>query len=315
MLVCLDVDGCLIDSDVPILRALNDALESMELGIVTLDDVRPHLGPPLLVTLDRLLVASGAEGRLAPELARRYRQAYSSVSVTHAASHDGMREALAVLRAEGHALVVVSSKPAEYSRPVLEVAGLLELFDEVFGPEGEESEPKAWTLARALSRSGEPPAVMVGDTAQDIAAARANRVPCVAVSWGYGDAAELRQLQPAALVDTAEDLVGAVRAVASENSSLNGWRHAYSSDGDRFSYDELLVIHELVVGRLRRRGRLHGLISSGVDQQAGVVEIRLKPDHDVSALAAVLDGLPQAALEVQLQDGGWRGSAQTGSSP
>lgn len=302
------------------LQALNDALESMELGMVTLDDLRPHLGPPLLVTLERLLVACSVEGDLAPELARRYRQAYASVSVTHAAAHDGMREALAALRADGHVLIVVSSKPAEYSRPILEAVGLLDLFDEVFGPGGEESEPKAWTLARARSRSGEPPAVMVGDTIQDIAAARANRVPCVAVSWGYGDAAELKQLQPAALIDTAEDLVEAIRTIASEISSeissVDGWRHASSSEhADRFSYDELLVIHELIVGRLRRRGKLHGLTSSGVDQQAGVVQLRLEPDHGASALAAVLDGLPQAALEVHLQDGGWRGSVQRGTSP
>lgn len=315
MLVCVDVDGCLIDSDVPMLQALNDALESMSLKPVTLAEVRPHLGPPLLVTMERLLEAAGSDRGLAPELAERYRRAYETVSVTHVTVHLGMADALAALQAEGHDLAVVSSKPAAYSRPILHAAGLAELFDAVFGPEGEESEPKAWTLARARSRTGEPPTVMVGDTVYDIAAAWANRVPCIAVSWGYGDADDLAAKRPVALIDTADELVGAIETAATI-AVCGDWQRPYGRSGKdvsgadrliRFSDDELLVLHELIAGRLIRHGRVRGLTSFGVDQDAGVIRLWVHRDHDTDALASLLDGLPKEALQLEAADGGWYG--------
>lgn len=162
----------------------------------------------------RILGAASADVRLASELAARYRRAYRTVSVTHATVHPGVSDALAALRDAGHALTVVSSKPSGFSRPILQAVALLELFDGVFGPEGEESEPKDETLARALAAREERPAIMVGDTVQDIAAARANRVPCIAVGWGYGVRSELESMKPAALDLEPSQLLQAVGALA-----------------------------------------------------------------------------------------------------
>lgn len=212
-LACLDVDGCLIDADRPMMTALNNALRSLGLPAITLAAVRPHLGPPLMTTLTRLLEQLGADTRLASTLAQRYRREYARTSIAEAALYPGIDPCLEELADAGTRLVVVSSKPAEFSRPMLDALGQLSRFSEVYGPTGAETEPKVETLGRALRHQFGCRGVMVGDTVQDVEAARANGVPSIAVSWGYGDASDLAAAGPDALIDRPDELPAVVAAV------------------------------------------------------------------------------------------------------
>jgi phosphoglycolate phosphatase len=213
MVVCLDVDGCLIDSDVPMVRAMASALQAFAMSPMALSELRPHLGPPLVVTMESILTARGADPRQAADLAIRYRTAYAETSTTRVTVYDGMVDALDQLLEWGHRLVVVTSKPPAYSTPVLEAAGLLHRFDGVFGPLGDETEPKQVTLARALSQLGSESAVVVGDTVQDVLAAHANGVACIAVTWGYGAVTDLEDVGADRVIDAPSDLPAAVDAV------------------------------------------------------------------------------------------------------
>lgn len=216
-LVCLDVDGCLIDSDRPMMAALNQALRSLDLPEVSLADLRPHLGPPLEVTLAGLLEALDADPGLREPLLQRYRGAYAPAAVAQATLYAGIEQALDRLAEDGHRLVVVSSKPPRYARPVLRAVGQLDRFAGVFGPLGAEREPKAETLARALGqvpgRAERIGAVVVGDTVQDVEAAAAHHIPAIAVTWGYGLASELAGARPGAVIDSPEQLPAAVASL------------------------------------------------------------------------------------------------------
>lgn len=48
--------------------------------------------------------------------------------------------------------------------------------------------------------------VMVGDKEHDVIGARAEGIPCVAVSYGYGSVEELEKAKPAKIVGTVEEL-------------------------------------------------------------------------------------------------------------
>lgn len=213
MLVCLDLDGCLIDSDRPMMAALNQALTSLRLPEVSLAEVRPHLGPPLIATLTGLLRVLDADTDLAPLLARRYRRAYARTSVAEATTYPGVDSCLQRLSAAENRLVVVSSKPSEFARPVLQAVGQLDRFDGVYGPVGAETEPKAETLARALRDQPGGTAVMVGDTVEDVEAARMNGLRAIAVSWGYGDHSDLVAAGADAVIGSPEELPDAVARI------------------------------------------------------------------------------------------------------
>lgn len=212
-LVCFDVDGCLIDSDVPMMAALNEALSVLGMPPVGLAQLQPHLGPPLLETLHGLLSDLGLPTVQAEALSVVYRQAYERTSLEDVSVHAGIPEMLARLRADGHELRVVSSKPPRYSEPLLQAAELLGFFSSVHGPLGAETEPKDVTLARALQRSSLATHVyMVGDTEADILAAEANDVVSIAVAWGYATVETLQAARPDHLAATADDVAGIIEA-------------------------------------------------------------------------------------------------------
>lgn len=98
-----------------------------------------------------------------------------------------------MLRNEGLALVVATSKPEPFALRLLEHAGLLASLGAVHGARFDGSvRHKADIVAAALA--GGPPrhSVMLGDREQDVAGAAASGVNCIGAGWGYGAPGELQ---------------------------------------------------------------------------------------------------------------------------
>jgi phosphoglycolate phosphatase len=86
------------------------------------------------------------------------------------------------------------SKPHAYARPILERFDLARRFAGIVGPELDgTNDHKGDLIAHIVAREGVVPerAVMIGDRAVDVAAAKRNGIPAVGVTWGYGTAGEL----------------------------------------------------------------------------------------------------------------------------
>lgn len=211
MTVCLfDVDGTLVDSRVPILRALNTALVGAGLDPVVDADLGHHVGPPLQLTLERLLTERGENVGLVGSLVQAYRAEYRSISVELAASYPGVQSMLNDLEGKLR-LGVVTSKPAVYAVPILSALGLASMMEVIEGPDLSEIEAKPITLARALDRLGENGALddvtMVGDRREDMEAGHAHGVRTVGVTWGFGTREELVAAGAQHIVDRPEAVV------------------------------------------------------------------------------------------------------------
>jgi phosphoglycolate phosphatase len=61
----------------------------------------------------------------------------------------------------------------------------------------------------ALAATGAEPGTtfMIGDRGEDITGARANGIHAVAITWGYGDLAELQAAGADLVIDSPEELV------------------------------------------------------------------------------------------------------------
>jgi len=97
-------------------------------------------------------------------------------------------EALEALAAEGRALGLVTNKPIGPTRAALRHFGLLDWFAAIYGGDSVAvKKPAPDMLLQALSDLGCSPdhAVMVGDSDNDILAARAAGVPSIVVTYGY----------------------------------------------------------------------------------------------------------------------------------
>jgi phosphoglycolate phosphatase len=210
--ICLDLDGCLVDSRRAIATCLNRGLEAVGVAPRPDDELHGLIGPPLLEAYEGLLRAAGRDAGLALRCIDAYRTSYREISLTHTTVVPGMPAALEAL-GQDHVLVVVTSKPTAFARPIVEHLGLDGAFDGVHGPELDElAEPKAVTLARALAEVavGTDPsrAVMVGDRHHDIDAGIACGCTTVGVTWGSGAREELAGAD--LVVDTPAELVSSL---------------------------------------------------------------------------------------------------------
>lgn len=207
MHLLFDLDGTLTDSSPGIIRCINFALT--ELGQAALPDaqLRGMIGRPLALIFERLL--DTPDDATVDRAIDAFRVRFNDVGIFENSVFPGIAEALTHLRQSGHRLQVVTAKPLVNARRVVEHFGLLPLFDAVHGPALDHRAcDKAELVADALRTAGDDrTAVMIGDHADDIRAARRHGLRAAAVAWGYGTPDEIASAQPDYIAATTTDLV------------------------------------------------------------------------------------------------------------
>lgn len=213
-MVFFDLDGCLVDSRAAITHCINHALVDAGLPSRPASDLHRFIGPPLRASFAQLLADHGADPATAAGCVAAYREVYGRVSLERTVVVPGVADALERLAGEVR-LAVVTSKPAEFARPILESVALDRWFGAVFAPSLDDlDEPKQAALARGLRWAGVPAepaspgeAWMCGDRHHDIDAGRACAVATVGVTWGIGDRAELEAAGADVVVEAPSELV------------------------------------------------------------------------------------------------------------
>lgn len=205
-----DLDGTLTDPGEGFVRCVVHALSTLDCLHHSESEIRRHVGPPLQETLKRLL---GAHSDRLDEAVALYRERYGREGYLENQLYPGMGELLEELRARGVLLFVATSKPLVFTRAILRHFGLARFFNGVYGSEldGTRSR-KVDLLAHLLQRERLASAhtVMIGDRAEDVAAAIANDVRPVAALWGYGSREELTRAGAEVLCQAPGDVLAAV---------------------------------------------------------------------------------------------------------
>lgn len=226
--VFLDLDGCLVDSTGPITESLNHALRTLGVPPRPTAELVRFIGPPLAEAIATLIAEGSDADSLradAVDPARidagvdAYRARYARLALRDTTLIPGVVAALSGL-AEVAPLVLVTSKPERFARPIVQQLGLDRWLTALHAPSlARRTEPKRVTLARALADAapGIEPArtVMVGDRAQDVLAGRACGTRTVGVTWGAGSRAELQDAGADRIVDDPAGLVALLCPTAS----------------------------------------------------------------------------------------------------
>lgn len=221
--IAFDLDGTLVDSAPDVAHALNAALA--EAGLQSFDPatVRGWIGggPDLLIR--RALEAQGLDpdvSDLHARLRRRFDWTTLGAPLSHGAVFDGIVELVSNLYPM-LPLVVVTNKPPELARAVLEAAKLLQFMSAVHGAgTPEQLKPSPALLLGASQRLAVAPAelLMVGDSAADVQSAQAAGCPAALVAWGYGGHAIPTGSTPWR-IDTPPDLLAAIAACCEEHTN------------------------------------------------------------------------------------------------
>ena len=201
----IDLDGTLVDTLGDFTAALNAMARELALPELPASTVERFIGKGsehlIRATLDHL----GAPGSVYPRAWDAYQSAYRGLNGRWAEVYPGVVEGLRQLRASGLRLACLTNKPGEFARELLRVKGLAAEFEVVFGGDAfERKKPDPLPLLKTCDALGTAPAatLVVGDSRNDAAAARAAGCPVVLVTYGYNHGEPVRAVDADAYVDS-----------------------------------------------------------------------------------------------------------------
>lgn len=185
-----DLDGTLADTVGDLVHAANSLLAPM--GIPPLDAEacrnQAGMGGKALVRLAHGLAGRELAETAMEDLYRRFLDHYDRNLCEFTRLFDEVPEGLNGLRQSGWRLGVCTNKPESPARRLLARLGIADFFDAILGGNSlDVRKPHPRHLVESVRRSGGDPgrAVMVGDSAIDLEAARAAGIPCILVAFGY----------------------------------------------------------------------------------------------------------------------------------
>ncbi|WP_432720617.1 phosphoglycolate phosphatase [Jeongeupia wiesaeckerbachi] len=191
--LAFDLDGTLIDSIADLARAANAARADLDLPPLAEATVESYVGDGAHSLVARTLADDyAAPWTDAPEqqhAMQRFDLHYKAGLTIATRFYPQVQETLHALHELGLPLAIVTNKPERYTLPLLRELGVSEQFDVIVGGDTlPERKPSALPLQHVLDRFGvaEDEMLMVGDSKNDILAARAAGCPVVAVAYGYG---------------------------------------------------------------------------------------------------------------------------------
>ncbi len=212
--VLFDLDGTLLDTAADITQALNLALTEQQSAPLELERVRELIGRGAPVLIQRVVA------RLSPRpwpvdpvlLLQRFYFHYDRLhegQEFQARAYPGVEEGLAQLHARGLRLGVVTNKARYAAAALLVHLGLSPWIDVVVGGDtAEHRKPHPQPLLHACEelQVSAAEALMVGDSATDLLAARAAGMRIVCVPYGYNEGADPRALACDAFIDSVAEL-------------------------------------------------------------------------------------------------------------
>ena len=217
--IFFDLDGTLIDSAPDLAAAVNATMK--ELGRPPYDEatIRAWVGNGATTLIGRAL---SANRRIDPSLDKRvwnealslFMDRYRRRICDKTALYPDVEEVLRDLKDRGYKMGVVTNKPSEFVVPILEKLGIDAFFLTVLG--GDDlpvKKPDPLPLVAAMERLGATPdtTVMVGDSQNDIIAAKRAGVSAIGVTWGYNYGEDIAASGPDAVIDDFKALLDLLR--------------------------------------------------------------------------------------------------------
>jgi len=202
--IIFDLDGVLIDSSEGVIAATNFALESMNEAPRRPDEIRSFIGYPL----DKMFGAF-SDGSYT-EFWKLFQQRAKETVVDSTHSLDGADEVLHELSRRGYILGLGTTKISPHIKKILHKMNWTDLFTATLGSDQVsrvKPDPEVFDRVRSLIGGHPDNTVVVGDTVNDIYAARGASLRSIGVKSPFGGLDRLEESHPDLLIEHIKELL------------------------------------------------------------------------------------------------------------
>ncbi|MBU1212342.1 MAG: phosphoglycolate phosphatase [Alphaproteobacteria bacterium] len=221
-----DLDGTLVDTAPDLVDATNHALSGIDLGPVPEAELRRWISFGARRMLEEALAHHGDNlpAGDVDDLLATFLTYYEANIAERSRPYEGVVEALVTLKDRGARLAVCTNKREALSRQLLDALSLSNYFSAIAGRDTfkvykPHPDHLLGTIEMASGRALR--SVMIGDSATDIATAKAAQIPVVAVSFGYTDI-PVRDLGADRVIDCHTQLIATLDDLLQERLSAPG---------------------------------------------------------------------------------------------
>jgi phosphoglycolate phosphatase len=211
-LVIFDLDGTLIDSRLDLVHSVNAALRHINRPELPDDVIASYVGDGAPVLIQRALGPEAVDEALIRKGLEFFLHYYREHKLDHTTIYPGIQEALASIESSGNGvprkLAVLSNKPVNPSRAIVEALGLGRYFMQIYGGNSfATKKPDPEGALKLVSEAGLRPeqAAIVGDSHVDIRTGRNAGLFTVAVKYGFAPHT-LEVESPDIEIDTPQEL-------------------------------------------------------------------------------------------------------------
>lgn len=207
-----DLDGTLIDSVPDLASAVDHTLKSADLPVAGEALVRGWVGNGARKLLARALehCCGRVDEAELDSLLPVFFEVYEQCCAEHTVAYAGVETALQHWHQAGIRLACVTNKPERFALKIIRHFAWAEWMPVVLGGDSlAQKKPSPEPLWEACRRLGVAPtgAIMVGDSVNDVQAARAAGMPVIAVPYGYNYGSDIREARPDLVVSQLDELL------------------------------------------------------------------------------------------------------------
>lgn len=238
--VAFDLDGTLVDSAPGLTAAVDSALYALELPVAGEDRVVTWIGNGADVLMERALnwarqeraSQRAAQGKPSVDshdipqdeqlrvLRRLFDRYYAEFAEEGSVLFPHVEQTLSALQANGLPLALVTNKPTPFVAPILASLGIARYFSVVIGGDDvQNKKPHPEPLLKVAEKlSLAPDALLfVGDSRNDIQAAKAAGCASVGLTYGYNYGEAITLSEPDVVFDHFNELLPALGLPYSEH--------------------------------------------------------------------------------------------------
>jgi phosphoglycolate phosphatase len=211
-LVIFDLDGTLIDSRLDLVHSVNAALRHIRRPELPDDVIASYVGDGAPILIQRALGGEAVDEALVRKGLEFFLAYYREHKLDHTTVYAGIADALRAIQRSANGvprkLAVLSNKPVNPSRAIIDALGLGPFFTQVYGGNSfPTKKPDPEGARRLLEESGvrAEQAAIVGDSYVDVRTGGNAGIWTVGVTYGFATHT-LEQEPPDVLVDSPQEV-------------------------------------------------------------------------------------------------------------